>query len=74
MSLFLNLHNNDPRQPRRFWKYWPIRFGWDSYEIPESFFSWEAWPLDGPSIWADTPYLEYGWTIHIGAFKIHFGE
>lgn len=74
MSLFPRLFDDwgNPIQPKH-WLYWPIRIGWDSYDVPPGFISWYGWPADGPSIWREDAYLEYGWTVNIGPLKIHFG-
>lgn len=74
MNPFLNpFDDHGTPRAKRVWKYWPIRFGWNQYDIPTSFVFWHGWPIDGSSIWAEEPWLEYGWTLHIGALKIYFG-
>lgn len=50
------------KNPSKYY-YWPIKFGWASYEWT-NFFNCHGWQID----------KKYGWTLHVGKFQIRFGS
>lgn len=60
--------------------FWPIRFGW--FRRSHKFFTWHGWH----ATYEAAPWRKhavgccpgvrpvYGWTLHVGAFKVYFGK
>jgi hypothetical protein len=62
------------------WLLWPVRFGW-ARRSAHKFFTWHGWQLGSERCRPEEksegcmPCIRrvFGWTLHIGAFKIYFG-
>jgi hypothetical protein len=53
----------------RTYLFWPIRFSWSNETFKMPWFTWHAWQAG----WVDVGHGAYGWTFHLGRFKILFG-